>query len=70
MHLHFMSNKVKFFILGQQPRSTYMFLGNVALTDFVTGLAVLFGQFYPKNIRNHYICATQLGKMLNYALQK
>ncbi|KAF2904743.1 hypothetical protein ILUMI_01431 [Ignelater luminosus] len=53
---------------GQQPRSTYMFLGNVALTDFVTGLAVLFGQFYPKNIRNHYVCATQLGMIVSSTL--
>lgn len=53
---------------GQQPRSTYMFLGNVALTDLITGIAVIFGQVFPKQYRNHYICATQLGMIVSSTL--
>lgn len=53
---------------GQQPRSTYMFLGNVALTDLVTGVAVIFGQVFPKQYRNHYVCATQLGAIVSSTL--
>ncbi|XP_031340660.1 5-hydroxytryptamine receptor 1A-like [Photinus pyralis] len=53
---------------GQQPRSTYMFLGNVALTDMVTGVAVIFGQVFPKQYRNHYVCATQLGMIVSSTL--
>jgi hypothetical protein len=48
---------------GQQPRSTYLFLGNVAMTDLLTGVAVVFGQLYPKENRDHNICALQLGRV-------
>ncbi|KAJ3638606.1 hypothetical protein MTP99_001957 [Tenebrio molitor] len=49
---------------GQQPRSTYLFLGNVAMTDLLTGVAVVFGQLYPKENRDHNICALQLGMIV------
>lgn len=48
--------------LGQQPRSTYLFLGNVALSDLVTGIAVIFGQLFPRERRNETICSVQIGK--------
>lgn len=44
------------------PKSTYLFLGNVALADLVTGCAVLFGQFYPSHYRDENSCAIQIGK--------
>ncbi|XP_059611449.1 5-hydroxytryptamine receptor 1A-like isoform X1 [Phlebotomus argentipes] len=50
---------------GQQPRSTYMFLGNVALSDLVTGIAVLFGQFYPREYRDEHSCAIQIGMIVS-----
>ncbi|XP_018563862.1 glucose-dependent insulinotropic receptor-like [Anoplophora glabripennis] len=53
---------------GQQPRSTYLFLGNVAMTDLVTGVAVVFGQVYPKDKRDHYLCAVQLGLIVSSTL--
>ncbi|XP_059611452.1 glucose-dependent insulinotropic receptor-like isoform X2 [Phlebotomus argentipes] len=51
---------------GQQPRSTYMFLGNVALSDLVTGIAVLFGQFYPREYRDEHSCAIQIGLIIGF----
>lgn len=56
------SNFSNILFLGQQPRSTYLFLGNVAMTDLMTGVAVVFGQLYPQQNRDHNICALQLGK--------
>ncbi|XP_055678308.1 5-hydroxytryptamine receptor 1A-alpha-like [Lutzomyia longipalpis] len=50
---------------GQQPRSTYMFLGNVALSDLVTGIAVLFGNFYPNQYRDEHSCAIQIGMIVS-----
>lgn len=44
-----------------QPRSTYLFLGNVALADFVTGTSWLFGLFFPEKYSNHYTCAIHEG---------
>ncbi|XP_066157674.1 glucose-dependent insulinotropic receptor-like [Euwallacea fornicatus] len=48
-----------------EPRFTYLFLGNVAMTDMITGLSVLFGQYYPRNHRNHSICAIQMGMIVS-----
>lgn len=45
-----------------QPRTTYMFLGNIALCDLVTGASVVFGSVYPKTWRDHYFCCFQVGK--------
>jgi hypothetical protein len=45
--------------LGQQPRSTYLFLGNVGMSDLLTGVAVLFGQLYPRSLRTDVSCAIQ-----------
>ncbi|KAJ8924228.1 hypothetical protein NQ315_007019 [Exocentrus adspersus] len=53
---------------GQEPRSTYLFLGNVAMTDLITGIAVVFGQAYPKAKRDHYLCAVQLGMIVSSTL--
>lgn len=50
-----------FIIAGQQPRSTYLFLGNVALSDLLTGIAVLFGHFFPRKYRCELSCSIQIG---------
>ncbi|KAF5305046.1 hypothetical protein FQA39_LY09308 [Lamprigera yunnana] len=49
---------------GQQPTSTYMLLGNVALSDLVTGIAVVLAQVFPKQYSNHYTCLGQLGAVI------
>lgn len=48
---------------GAQPRTTYLFLGNVAMADLVTGVAVLFGQLYPREQRNELMCILQMGML-------
>ncbi|XP_068993806.1 glucose-dependent insulinotropic receptor-like [Neodiprion pinetum] len=50
---------------GVSPKTTYLFLGNVAMADLVTGAAVLLGQFYPKSYRDHLSCAIQLGMIVS-----
>lgn len=51
------------FFLGQQPRSTYLFLGNVGLSDLVTGIAIVFGQLYPTSLRSDLSCAIHMGEL-------
>ncbi|CAH0551831.1 unnamed protein product [Brassicogethes aeneus] len=53
---------------GQEPRSTYLYLGNVALTDFFTGIAVIFGQVFPIQYRDHYVCSLQIGMIVSSTL--
>lgn len=53
---------------GQQPRSTYLFLGNVAMTDLVTAIAIIFGQLYPKQYRDLTICSLQIGMIVSSTL--
>ncbi|CAH1126673.1 unnamed protein product [Ceutorhynchus assimilis] len=48
-----------------EPRYTYLFLGNVALTDFITGISILFGQLYPPLYRDHTICSIQIGLIVS-----
>ncbi|XP_046751165.1 glucose-dependent insulinotropic receptor-like [Diprion similis] len=50
---------------GVSPKTTYLFLGNVAMADLVTGAAVLLGQFYPRTYRTHLSCAIQLGMIVS-----
>lgn len=42
---------------GQQPYGTYLFLGNVAAADLLTGFAVIYGQYAPREIRGEDNCA-------------
>ncbi|ENN70236.1 hypothetical protein HUJ04_013097 [Dendroctonus ponderosae] len=51
-----------------EPRYTYLFLGNVAMTDTIIGISILFGQFYPKSHRNHHVCAIQMGMIVSSTL--
>jgi hypothetical protein len=48
---------------GAQPRTTYLFLGNVAMADLVTSVAMLFGQLYPREHRNELLCMLQIGML-------
>lgn len=58
----FLFNNVNVLIAGVEPRPTYMFLGNLALTDLITGIAVTVGKLYPSEKNNQFICAFKLGK--------
>lgn len=53
---------------GAQPRTTYLFLGNVAMADLVTSVAILFGQLYPRDKRNEMICILQMGMIVSSTL--
>lgn len=44
------------------PKTTYFCLGNVALCDLITGIAVIFGSVYPMAWRSHMVCCIQMGK--------
>ncbi|VEN40446.1 unnamed protein product [Callosobruchus maculatus] len=46
---------------GKQPTSTYLFLGNIALSDLLTGVSLLFDRLFPLKYKNHYICELELG---------
>uniref|UniRef100_A0A182TVR1 G-protein coupled receptors family 1 profile domain-containing protein n=1 Tax=Anopheles melas TaxID=34690 RepID=A0A182TVR1_9DIPT len=45
---------------GQQPYTTYMFLGNVAVSDLLTGFAVIFGQYAPRERRAEENCTLMI----------
>ncbi|KAL1376847.1 hypothetical protein pipiens_016653 [Culex pipiens pipiens] len=42
---------------SHQPYTTYLFLGNVAAADLLTGFAVIYGQYAPREIRGEDNCA-------------
>lgn len=48
---------------GLQPKATYLFMGNVAMSDLVTGIAVVMGQVIPKGIRTEGLCALSIGTL-------
>ncbi|XP_062702155.1 5-hydroxytryptamine receptor 1A-like isoform X1 [Aedes albopictus] len=50
---------------GQQPYTTYLFLGNVAASDLLTGFAVLYGQYAPKEIRGEDNCSILIGLIVS-----
>lgn len=54
--------------IGQQPRSTYIFLGNIALADMLTGAATVFGQYYVKAHRSEMTCCVSIGRYVPEAL--
>ncbi|XP_076338753.1 glucose-dependent insulinotropic receptor-like isoform X2 [Tachypleus tridentatus] len=53
---------------GVTPKATYLFLGNLAMSDVLTGLTILVGQFYPDSIRSHLSCLMQLGTIVSATL--
>ncbi|CAH1954879.1 unnamed protein product [Acanthoscelides obtectus] len=46
---------------GKQPTCTYLFMGNMALSDLLTGISLLFDQLFPYAHQNHYICELKIG---------
>lgn len=48
---------------GAEPRTTYLFLGNVAMADLITSVGVLLGQLYPREHRNDTMCIFQIGML-------
>lgn len=48
---------------GAEPRTTYLFLGNVAMADLITSVAILVGQLYPREHRNDTMCILQMGML-------
>ncbi|XP_058812379.1 beta-3 adrenergic receptor-like [Topomyia yanbarensis] len=50
---------------GQQPYTTYLFLGNVAAADLLMGFAVIYGQYAPKEIRGEDNCAFLIGLIVS-----
>ncbi|XP_053698646.1 5-hydroxytryptamine receptor 1A-alpha-like [Sabethes cyaneus] len=50
---------------GQQPYTTYLFLGNVAASDLLMGFAVIYGQYAPKEIRGEDNCAILIGLIVS-----
>ncbi|XP_050069331.1 glucose-dependent insulinotropic receptor-like [Anopheles maculipalpis] len=53
---------------GQQPYTTYMFLGNVAVSDLLTGFAVIFGQYAPRGYRAEENCTLMIGLIVSTSL--
>lgn len=53
-----------FLFKGQNPRSTYLLLGNIAMTDLVTALAAVYAYVYPRQYRNHNSCAFGMGRYI------
>uniref|UniRef100_A0A182MHQ4 G-protein coupled receptors family 1 profile domain-containing protein n=1 Tax=Anopheles culicifacies TaxID=139723 RepID=A0A182MHQ4_9DIPT len=53
---------------GQQPYTTYMFLGNVAISDLLTGFAVMFGQYAPREHRAEENCTLMIGLIVSTSL--
>ncbi|XP_058129567.1 glucose-dependent insulinotropic receptor-like [Anopheles ziemanni] len=53
---------------GQQPYTTYMFLGNVAVSDLLTGFAVLYGQYAPRELHGEDNCALMIGLIVSTSL--
>lgn len=53
---------------GPHPRATYIFLGNVALADLITGVAVIFGLYYPSASRTEVVCAVEIGMTVSASM--
>ncbi|XP_076324055.1 glucose-dependent insulinotropic receptor-like [Tachypleus tridentatus] len=53
---------------GVTPKSSYLFLGNLALSDVLTGITVLVDHFYPNSIRTQTCCLIQLGSIVSASL--
>lgn len=53
---------------GAEPRTTYLFLGNVAMADLITSVAILVAQLYPREHRNDIMCMLQMGLIVSSTL--
>ncbi|XP_060805316.1 glucose-dependent insulinotropic receptor isoform X2 [Amyelois transitella] len=49
---------------GQQPKSTYLLLGNVSLADTIIGVSVIFGASVDSSMRSDPLCIFQLAMLV------
>lgn len=50
------------FFTGQQPKSTYLLLGNVSLADTIVGLSMMCGVSLDPLMTSDPLCIFQIGK--------
>ncbi|KAI8424917.1 hypothetical protein MSG28_006834 [Choristoneura fumiferana] len=46
---------------GQQPKSTYLLLGNVSLADTIIGFSIIFGALIDNSMNSNPLCIFQIG---------
>ncbi|CAH0400571.1 unnamed protein product [Chilo suppressalis] len=49
---------------GQQPKSTYLLLGNVSLADTIIGMSIIFGAIVDNTLGSNQLCIFQLGMIV------
>ncbi|CAG9789409.1 unnamed protein product [Diatraea saccharalis] len=50
--------------LPEQPKSTYLLLGNVSLADTIIGISIIFGATVENSMRSNQLCIFQLGLLV------
>ena len=56
------------YFTGQQSYCTYLFLGNVALSDLSTGIAVVFSYIFPPEYHSEASCLVLIGMIVSATL--
>ncbi|CAG4954297.1 unnamed protein product [Parnassius apollo] len=49
---------------GQQPKSTYLLLGNVSLADTIVGISIIFGASVENTTSSNPLCIFQIGMLV------
>ncbi|CAH2045143.1 unnamed protein product, partial [Iphiclides podalirius] len=49
---------------GQQPKSTYLLLGNVSLADTIIGISIIFGASVENSSSSNPLCIFQIGMLV------
>ncbi|CAK1583770.1 unnamed protein product [Parnassius mnemosyne] len=49
---------------GQQPKSTYLLLGNVSLADTIIGISIIFGASVENTTSSNPLCIFQIGMLV------
>ncbi|XP_073950278.1 dopamine receptor 4-like [Choristoneura fumiferana] len=49
---------------GQQPKSTYLLLGNVSLADTIIGFSIVFGELIGNSMNSNLLCIFQIGMIV------
>ncbi|XP_026743127.1 glucose-dependent insulinotropic receptor-like isoform X1 [Trichoplusia ni] len=49
---------------GQQPKSTYLLLGNVSLADTIVGMSLIFGVTVDNSVSSNPLCIFQIGMLV------
>ncbi|KAI8424916.1 hypothetical protein MSG28_006834 [Choristoneura fumiferana] len=50
---------------GQQPKSTYLLLGNVSLADTIIGFSIIFGALIDNSMNSNPLCIFQIVKTVD-----